>query len=102
MIALVRDRLAELETACQRYAVRRLTLIGSAAAGTFKPETSDLDFLVEFTPLPPVRRAQCYFGLLLDLEQLFGRSVDLVDLAAIRNPYFAQAVNADQEVLYAA
>jgi uncharacterized protein len=102
MIALVQDRLAELETACQRYAVRRLALFGSAAAGTFVPETSDLDFLVEFAPLPPIRRAQCYFELLLELEQLFGRSVDLIDVAAIRNPYFAQAVNAGQEVLYAA
>lgn len=102
MIALVQDRLAELETACERYAVRRLALFGSAVSGTFVPETSDLDFIVEFAPLPSIRRAQCYFGLLFELEQLFGRSVDLIDVAAIRNPYFEQAVNAGQEVLYAA
>jgi uncharacterized protein len=62
MIALVQDRLAELETACQRYAVRRLALFGSAASGPFVPETSDLDFLVEFTPLPPIQRASATSG----------------------------------------
>lgn len=102
MITLVRDRLPELAILCQRYHVQRLALFGSAASGSFSPEHSDLDFLVEFAALPPVQHAQCYFGLLRDLERLFIRSVDLVDVAAIRNPYFARAVAANQEHVYAA
>ena len=103
MIALVRDRSAELRLLCIRYNVARLALFGSAARGRdFQPESSDLDFLVEFAPLPANRRADRYFGLLADLEQLFHRSVDLLDVAAIRNPYLEQAVAASEELLYAA
>src|SRR5579859_4692729 len=82
MIALVKDRLPELAALCRRYQVRRLVLFGSAASGRFSPERSDLDFLVEYAVLPPIPRAQCYFGLLQELEQLFVRPIDLVDVAA--------------------
>jgi uncharacterized protein len=103
MIALVRDRFADLQTLCAQYGVRRLSLFGSAARGhDFDPQRSDLDFLVEFAPLPTGRRADRYFGLLADLERLFDRPVDLLDVAAIRNPYLERAVTVSQEVLYAA
>jgi predicted nucleotidyltransferase len=36
------------------------------------------------------------------LEQLFGRPVDLVEPEPIRNPYFRQAVEQSQELIYAA
>jgi predicted nucleotidyltransferase len=103
MIALVRDRQAELLTLCARHNVRRLALFGSAARGDdFRPESSDLDFLVEFASPEAGRPADRYFGLLADLERLFDRSVDLLDVAAIRNPYLERAVTVSQELLYAA
>lgn len=94
-----RDEIAEL---CRRHRVRRLEAFGSAASGDFDPETSDLDFLVEFLPLGPGEHADAYFGLLDDLRDLFGRPVDLVMTRAIRNPYFRQAIEQTREVLYAA
>jgi len=48
MITLItqkRDRIAEH---CHRLNVRRLEVFGSAADGTFDPEKSGIDFLVEF------------------------------------------------------
>jgi predicted nucleotidyltransferase len=36
------------------------------------------------------------------LEQLFGRSVDLVVPSAIRNPYFLESVERGKALLYAA
>lgn len=102
MIPLVRDRLPELLALSRRYDVRRLALFGSAMSGEFSPERSDLDFLVEYEALTPRRHAECYFGLLQALEDLFGCPIDLVDVAAVRNPYFAEAVAAAQEPIYAA
>jgi uncharacterized protein len=49
-IGLKREEIAEL---CRRHRVRRLALFGSAVGEGFDPERSDLDFLVEFKPLPP-------------------------------------------------
>ncbi len=92
----------ELREICRRRQVQRLLLFGSAARGSFDPTSSDLDFLVQFPKLSPAQHAECYFSLQEDLEQLFGRPVDLVEPEPIRNPYFRQAVEQSQELIYAA
>ena len=65
-------------------------------------EGSDLDFLVEFEPLPEGGYADAYFCLQEALHVLFRKSVDLVVTSAIRNPYFRQSVDASRIPLYAA
>lgn len=102
MIPLIEAHRAELEDLCERYHVKRLELFGSAATGAFKLETSDVDFLVEFQPLSPPARADAYFGLLLALQDLFHRRIDLVEEGASNNPYFVQAVEQSKALLYAA
>ena len=79
-----------------------MVLFGSAATGSFDPGISDLDVLAEFEPMPPARRADSYFGLLAELEQLFGVAIDLIEPGPIRNPYFRQAVEATRVVLFEA
>ena len=102
MTALLAQRQEELKALCRRYRVRRLELFGSTATGQDRPDKSDLDFLVEFDPLPPGSYADAYFGLLEALEALSGRDVDLVVASAIRNPYFLQSVERTKTLLYAA
>lgn len=102
MHRLIEDKREDLNRLCGRYRVHRLDLFGSAADGSFDPENSDLDFLVEFLPLRPGEHADAYFGLLDALETLFKRRVDLVMTRAIRNPYFLEAVNRRRVLLYAA
>ena len=63
---------------CERYRVRRLELFGSALGDNFEKERSDIDLLVEFLPLKPGEHADCYFGLLEELEELFRCHVDLI------------------------
>jgi uncharacterized protein len=94
--SLVETKRTELIDLCSRHRVRTLELVGSAVDERFKPETSDIDFLVEFDPSPPAESARSYFGLLFALQDLFGRDVDLVEIAAIRNPYFLQSVAKDR------
>lgn len=69
---------------------------------SLRPDRSDLDFLVEFQAMPPTEHARCYFGLLEDLEALFQRPVDLVEVPSLRNPYFLEAIEPTRELLYAA
>jgi uncharacterized protein len=101
MVPLFAQRQAEVEALCRRYHVRRLELFGSAASGQDRPGESDLDFLVEFDPLPPGAYADAYFGLLEGLHSLFGRPVDLIVASAIKNPYFRQSVEQTKTLLYA-
>jgi hypothetical protein len=102
VIAIVDAKRADLKRLCKQFYVRRLEIFGSASAGAHDPVASDLDFLVEFGDVPPGSRADCYFGLLDALQALFGRAVDLVETAAIHNPYFLEAIQPTRQVLYAA
>ncbi len=102
MNSLFETKRTELIDLCRRHRVRKLELFGSAVGDRIRPETSDFDFLVEFDPTPPAESARCYFGLLFGLQDLFGRDVDLVENAAIRNLYFHQSVAKDRVLLYAA
>ena len=98
----IADKQKDLAELCRRYDVVRLEVFGSAARATdFNPETSDADFLVEFdteSDLPPFDR---YFDLVEDLREVLGRSVDLVEARAIRNPYLRKAIDKSRELVYA-
>ncbi len=102
MNAIVQEKVKDLVALCNNRGVRRLALFGSAASGLFDSASSDLDFLVEFCPVSPVQHADNYFGLQDDLERLFGVRVELVEPGPIRNPYFRQAIEKTQVLLYAA
>ena len=91
-----------LERLCRQFHVHRLELFGSAATGSYRPGESDVDFLVEFEPLPPGEYSNAYFGLLFGLEDLFGRPIDLVSPEAITNPYFREAVEESKVLVFAA
>ncbi len=94
--------LRALISLCQRYRVRDLALFGSAAGEGFDPETSDVDLLVDFEPMPSTEHMQQYFGLLEALEALFRRRVDLVERNSIRNPYVLESILNSRVTLYAA
>lgn len=102
MNPMISKNQAEVAKLCREFHVQRLDIFGSAAGVTFELERSDLDFLVEFETLPPDAYATSFFGFKEALEQLFGRTVDLVVASAIRNPYFRQSVEHDKILLYAA
>ncbi|HEY3777807.1 MAG TPA: nucleotidyltransferase domain-containing protein [Rhizomicrobium sp.] len=90
----------ELSALCRRCGVRQLDLFGSATTGRFNPSASDLDFLVDFEPLQPAAYADSYFRLREGLELLFGREVDLVTGASVRNPYFRERLESERRTLF--
>jgi predicted nucleotidyltransferase len=98
-IAQYRERLIQLG---RKFRATRLDIFGSATSSAFDPSRSDIDLLVEFEPMPPEDHADCYLSLLVALEDLFGRSVDLVEMKAIRNPFFRDAVTRTRQLVYAA
>ncbi len=103
MIELVKKNGDSLRRLSEQYNVKRLELFGSALTeNNFDPQTSDVDFLVEFLPLEPCRHAECYLGLLATLQDMFGRNVDLVEVKAINNPYLLESINKNRSEIYAA
>ena len=90
---------ATLSDLCRRYHVRELSLFGSAVRGELRPD-SDIDLLVEFLPNAHVGLVE-HAGLMLDLQRLIGRKVDLVSRRALK-PRIQSSVLADSRLVYAA
>lgn len=102
MLPLIEGKRTELAGLCRTLQVRRLDVFGSAVRRDFDEVASDLDFLVEFEPLPPAVHADRFFALKEGLEGLFGRKVDLLTAGSLENPYLREAILADRQPLYAA
>ncbi len=96
-LAPYRDSLAAF---ARRWRVTELALFGSALRDDFGPE-SDIDLLVTFDPEAPWSLFDIA-AMKLELEDLFGRSVDLVEEKALRNPYRRRAILNSSQRLYAA
>ena len=101
MIALITEKREGIAEHCRRLNVRRLEVFGSAATGTFDPEKSDIDFLVEFGNFNSPGILGRYLDLAESLEALFGKKVDLVTTDSVKNPFFRANVEAEKELVYA-
>lgn len=55
--------------------------------------------MVEFWSMSPSEHAEACFGLLEELENLFARRADLVEISAVRNPYLRREIEEHQETL---
>lgn len=77
---MIREKRSEILAIAERHGVRRLRVFGSAARGQ-ADEASDVDFLVE---LEPGRSLLDLGGLLMDLQELLGREVDVVTEKGLR------------------
>ena len=102
MNPVVKDKLKDMVDLCKIRGVRRLALFGSAATDSFDQVSSALDLIVEFKPMSPIQHADNYFGLMENLQRIFGVPVDLVEMGPICNPFFRQAVETTQVALYEA
>ena len=77
--------------------VKKAWLFGSFARGEETPE-SDVDVLVEFDRSQPIGLFR-YAQMHLDMEDLLGRKVDLVEDGTLR-PAAALTANRDKRIIY--
>lgn len=90
---------AALAGFCKKHGIAKLSLFGSVLRDDFGPG-SDVDVLVEFEA--GADRALTYFELAkmqLELEELFGRPVDL-SLANALDRYLRDAILSSAQVQY--
>ena len=102
MIRLLENNREAIAKLCTRYGVARLEAFGSAVRDDFRTNESDVDLLVEFSPMVPYGRVDAYFGMLDELRKLLNREIDLVMVGAVKNPYIAQDIECTKQLLYAA
>src|SRR5437763_8866981 len=85
---------------CRRWKVTEFSLFGSVLRADFRPD-SDVDVLVTFTSDAPWS-LQDLVTMGDQLRQIFGREVDLVEKAGLRNPFRRHAILTHREVIFAA
>jgi predicted nucleotidyltransferase len=95
-VRIDRQKVAEL---CRRYGVAELALFGSVLRDDFRAD-SDVDVLVSFGPEAHPSLLELV-ELREDLKDVFGREVDLVERAGLRNPFRRRAILSTAEVVYA-
>jgi predicted nucleotidyltransferase len=76
----VRQRRDEIIAVAQRYGASDIRIFGSVARGDAN-EQSDLDLIVRFEP---GRSLLDHGGLVMDLRELLGRRVDVIDEDAMK------------------
>jgi predicted nucleotidyltransferase len=89
-----------IERFCNTWQIKEFALFGSVLTDQFRAD-SDVDVLVTFEE--PTRWSLFdVVDMKEALERLFGRKVDFVEKAAIRNPWRRRSILASYRVIYAA
>ena len=94
----IRSKQPQLEEICRRYGVKELSVFGSALREDFRPD-SDYDFLVEFNSDANIGLLELS-GMKFALEDVFGRKVDLVTKAGLKQ-FIRDAVLGQARIIYA-
>jgi len=99
MQSLLKKNIEEIEAICKRRAVKKLYSFGSVNTENFN-EDSDVDLLVDFKNIDVESYADNFFEMCYELEDLFGRKVDLVTIRSVKNPIFKKMVDAGKQLLF--
>lgn len=83
---------------CQRCKVTEFAIFGSALRHDFNA-LSDIDVLVSFDDLTEITLFDLA-QIQIELEDLFNRPVDLIEKAALHNPYRQEEILKTAQVIY--
>ncbi|MCL1911861.1 MAG: nucleotidyltransferase domain-containing protein [Leptospirales bacterium] len=99
---IITEKIPQVVTLCKKYHVATMHVFGSANTGTFN-ENSDIDFLISFqSDVGLEEYADNFFDLMFELDELFGRNVDLVSEKTLSNPYLIRSIEQTKQLIYAA
>lgn len=86
---------------CEKHKVKHLYVFGSVLTEKFNND-SDIDLIVDFDLINLDSYFDNYFEFKYSLQQIFQRSVDLLEEKAIKNPYLIQSINTQKRLIYGA
>jgi uncharacterized protein len=75
---------------CRRWQIVEFALFGSVMRDDFRPD-SDVDVLVSFAPDSHWGLGD-YVDMQLELSEIFGRQVDLVERSGLQNPFLRREI----------
>jgi len=92
---------AQLLDLCRRYPVERLYLFGSILTDAFDLQKSDVDVQVFFNRSGnPAKIGAAMWEFWDELENIFGRKVDMITDQPVRNPVFKTRLERTRQLVY--
>jgi predicted nucleotidyltransferase len=85
---------------CKRWSVMEFSVFGSVLRDDFRPD-SDIDVLVSIDPNAQIGLFEIA-QMQIELENIFKRSVDMIEKEGLRNPHRRQEILSTAQVIYAA
>ena len=96
---LIQNNKNEIIALCEKYSVDELYAFGSVLKDTFTKE-SDIDLLVRFGDVNLFDFFDNYMDFKESLENLFNRTVDLLEIQTLKNPILKRSINDEKTLIY--
>ena len=90
----------DIESIAKKWGVKEFSIFGSVLGEDFK-EDSDIDVLIQFEPDSQYSLFDLV-DLKEELEEIFNRTVDIVEKSSIRNPFRKKEILRTARVIYVA
>ncbi|MBS3771172.1 MAG: nucleotidyltransferase domain-containing protein [Bacteroidales bacterium] len=98
-MSIIDRNIERIKALCSKHRVSKLFVFGSVLTDRYN-QSSDIDFLVDFSDVDIYNYADNYFDLKKSLEDLLNRQIDLLEEKAIKNPYLRQSINSSKKQIY--
>ena len=96
----INEKLNDFIDLCTTHKVKYLYAFGSSVTNDFKPETSDIDLVVELDAPDPMERGEKLMDLWDQFELFFNRKVDLLTDSSIKNPILKKSIDEHKVLIY--
>lgn len=96
---IIKNQIEKLRALCEKHNVKNLFVFGSIA-NQKASKNSDIGFLVEFDNPDPLEYFNNYLSLKSELETLFSKKVDLVEVQTLTNPILKRSIEKDKIKVY--
>lgn len=89
----------QIKKLCDSNGVKSLFAFGSVLQDRLRVD-SDIDLLVDIDDRDPLSYADKYFDLKFNLEKIFNRKIDLLELRAVRNRFLKEEIDRTKFQIY--
>lgn len=90
----------KIKTFCQKWRIKEFYLFGSVLRDDFGPG-SDVDVLVKLSDYTGIGLYE-WLDMIEELQEIFGRKVDLVSADGVRNPFLRLEIAQNRRLIHAA
>jgi len=95
----INKHIVQIRKLCELNGVKSLFAFGSVLKNELRPD-SDIDLVVDIDDQNPLSYSDKYFDLKFNLEKIFDRQIDLLELKSIRNRFFKNELDKTKLQIY--